>query len=502
MNTAHRFKNLRVSSNDIFSKLFYENQVLMVLTHYEDGIILDVNHVCRVLSGYTREELIGRNVCEMAFYVDPEARQELVKRICQDGYIRNLEIKCRDKYNNTKYVLLSSSILEVDGETCLLNSLVDITSRRQAIFPANAEGEKYRLGSLQDITWRQQAKSELNRSKKLFYQLFDNLPLPTIIVSSKDKRIVEVNDAFLAFSNMTRKDIAALQGKGKKMPPAIYRFYEMVAEQGLVKSFECNYRSPSGEDGSVLVSGVIINWEGEECVLSIGIDITQLRRYQTEMVRMENLHVIGQMAASIAHEVRNPMTTIKGFLQLFQNDENYREDHEDMRLMVAEIDRVNEIVSSFLSLSQMNLIELKAQSLNNRVTTLIPVIIAEASGKDIAVKTKLRKVPPVLLDDGEFRQMLLNLARNGIEAMTEGETLTIRTFADQGGINLQVEDHGQGIPEAILGRLGSPFVTTKETGSGLGLAVCYSIAERHDARIKIETGPAGTRVTVIFPPPA
>lgn len=95
--------------------------------------------------------------------------------------------------------------------------------------------------------------------------------------------------------------------------------------------------------------------------------------------------------------------------------------------------------------------------------------------------------------------MVLNLTRNAIEAMPSGGTLTVHTFEDEGGVNLVVRDEGNGIPPEILDKIGTPFLTTKENGTGLGLGVCYSIAERHNARITIDTSPEGTSFKVTFP---
>ncbi|MFA4886504.1 MAG: ATP-binding protein, partial [Desulfotomaculaceae bacterium] len=111
---------------------------------------------------------------------------------------------------------------------------------------------------------------------------------------------------------------------------------------------------------------------------------------------------------------------------------------------------------------------------------------------------ELWDIPYIDLDEKEIRQLILNLVRNGFEAMPSGGTLTIKTFRDSGEVVLAVKDGGKGIGPEILEKIGTPFFTTKDTGTGLGLAVCYSIAARHNARIEIETGPKGTNFYVRF----
>jgi signal transduction histidine kinase len=111
----------------------------------------------------------------------------------------------------------------------------------------------------------------------------------------------------------------------------------------------------------------------------------------------------------------------------------------------------------------------------------------------------MNDVPDFIMDEKEIRQLLLNLTRNAFEAMEPGDKLTIATNSKNGKAFLQIRDTGMGIPQNILVRLGTPFLTTKENGTGLGLAVCYRIADRHGAEIDVRTSPAGTTFTISFP---
>lgn len=171
---------------------------------------------------------------------------------------------------------------------------------------------------------------------------------------------------------------------------------------------------------------------------------------------------------------------------------------ESFDLVIEELDRVNEIITAFLSLAQKNIIDPRLLSLKEVAVKLLPLIKTDAMKNDINVVTDLNATGPVLMDEGEVRQVLLNLVRNAIEAMPQGGTVTIKTFEDGDGINLVVEDQGPGIPPHVLENIAVPFFTTKDSGTGLGLPVCYSIAERHKSRIIIDTSAAGTKVRFIF----
>jgi len=194
-------------------------------------------------------------------------------------------------------------------------------------------------------------------------------------------------------------------------------------------------------------------------------------------MRLENLNIMGQMAASIAHEIRNPMTCITGFLQLFEQKEKFKKEKESITLMIEELDRVNEIITTYLSLAKLNVINLKSQNMNKIIVNLFPLIMADAMKNNVNIKLNINEVPDIIIDEGELKQGFLNLVRNGIEAMPNGGTLTINTYQDLSGVNLIIEDQGQGIPPEIREKIGTPSLPPKKTGTGLGVALCYSIAE-------------------------
>jgi len=193
------------------------------------------------------------------------------------------------------------------------------------------------------------------------------------------------------------------------------------------------------------------------------------------------------MAGSIAHEIRNPMTAIKGYLQLFQLQDKYLEDREPLELMIEELDRVNDIITAFLSMSRANYTEMKLLNLNDCIVDVLQLVFADTIKNDVSVTTKLENIPQSFADKGAIKQLLLNLTRNAIEAMPAGGILTVNTFEDGNGINLIISDSGMGIPSEIIEKIGTPFLTTKEGGTGLGMLICYSIAEGHNAKITLDT---------------
>ena len=221
-------------------------------------------------------------------------------------------------------------------------------------------------------------------------------------------------------------------------------------------------------------------------------NIDEQKRIQREMARLEQLHLVGEMAAGISHEIRNPMTTVRGYLQMLKVKDRLLDFSEQFDLMIEELDRANQIISEFLSLANNKIVVRTPINLVELIKAILPLIESDAHLLGQNVKTQLQKIPMALLDPREIRQLILNLVRNAFESMQSGGTLTIRIYKNNDKIVFAVQDEGSGIPEEIRSKLGTPFLTTKEKGTGLGLATCYSIAKRHDATIDFTTSDSGT----------
>jgi signal transduction histidine kinase len=196
------------------------------------------------------------------------------------------------------------------------------------------------------------------------------------------------------------------------------------------------------------------------------------------------------------------MTVVRGNLQILQLKEEFASHKKRFNTMIQELDRANGIITEFLSLARNAPSNLKNQKIENILTELFPLLQADAVEHEIVISLSLSDTPDINLDEKQIRQLVLNLVRNGMEAMARHGELTIKTEINQDRVVLIVQDRGNGIPPEVLERLGTPFLTTKEKGTGLGLPVCYRIAESHNARIEIETGAVGTSFMVSFPIPS
>lgn len=225
------------------------------------------------------------------------------------------------------------------------------------------------------------------------------------------------------------------------------------------------------------------------------------QKAETEVLRLDRLKLVGQMSASIAHEVRNPLTTVRGYLQHFSRKDQFLPYSSQIKLMIEELDRANGIISEFLSLSHNKSLIMQRKNLNRVIEALQPLIQSDGIIRDIAVEYDLKATPDIIIDEKELRQLILNIVRNGFEAMAPGKCLRIATATQDERVVLSIIDEGKGIDQKLLGKIGTPFFTTKESGTGLGLAVCYSIAHRHGTTIDFTSGSTGTTCSISFPIP-
>ncbi|NLX87963.1 MAG: PAS domain S-box protein [Syntrophomonadaceae bacterium] len=262
--------------------------------------------------------------------------------------------------------------------------------------------------------------------------------------------------------------------------------------------FESRVRNRHGLTRDVMVSITLIPGKSHR-VASI-VDITERKQMQEKLLRLNRLNLVGEFAACIGHEVRNPITSIRGFLQMMGQNQRYAAERDYFDLMIDEIDRVNMIITEYLLMAREKKADLKPACLNHILESIYPLLNADVRSQDKELQLELGEVPMLMLDEKEIRQLVLNLARNGLESMHCGGVLTIRSAERSGQVVLEVIDQGAGIPGEIMDKIGVPFFTTKDNGTGLGLSVCHNIVKRHQASIEVESGSHGTCFRVRFNP--
>lgn len=212
-------------------------------------------------------------------------------------------------------------------------------------------------------------------------------------------------------------------------------------------------------------------------------DITDKKEVEEMMIRSEKMSIAGQLAAGVAHEIRNPLTAIKGFLQLLQAGINRKEEY--YKIIIDEIEKMETITSEMLFISKPLTDYQQEESVIQMIDDVIILLGAQAKIKDIKLIHNEPKDSFIYCDKSQVKQVLLNLIKNAIEAMDDSGSIIINHSTKESYVEINIIDEGEGIPEEIIHKLGEPFFTTKESGTGLGLMITKQILKRHNATINI-----------------
>jgi two-component system nitrogen regulation sensor histidine kinase GlnL len=266
-----------------------------------------------------------------------------------------------------------------------------------------------------------------------------------------------------------------------------------------------------------IVTAPIASRQGAvEAAVAVVRDISRLRQLEAEVRRGETLAAAGQMAIGLAHEIRNPLSAIRGAVQLMQRelgDDSRFAEYTDV--LLKEVGRVNRIIEMLLDLNRpvtLRLVPLNVHQLLERVALLSQEMAAE---RNVQITRRYDpSLPAILADEDRLLQVFHNLVRNAIEAMPEGGRLTLISRLSMNPLfskvdlgqgqrsmaEIQIVDEGPGIAEATRARLFTPFFTTKDGGLGLGLALCHRILEEHKGAIQVQSAsPRGTAMTCFLP---
>ncbi len=343
---------------------------------------------------------------------------------------------------------------------------------------------------------------QLNEVSKM-KQLIEKASIAVLLVD-QNSRITHVNEMAVKHLGILIEDsnIENLIGKDYTTVFSSEEEFTMGMLKKAIQGHEEMHVPVMKVGATLLYSSVSLRDVSGDHVIGASLtaqDITELNHLRDEVNRMERLSLVGQLAASITHEIRNPMAVIRGFVQLIQ-ERSPQAQFEYFRIIMDELDRANSIISDFLSLVQNREIKMELTSLHNCINDLAPLLNADANMRGQTLIMDLcEELPQLMLNNREIKQMLLNIARNGMEAMEEKGVLRISTRYDEKYIYLRIADNGNGIPVEQRKNLFEPFFTTKTRGTGLGLPLCLSIAERHNGRIDVESEEnVGTTFIVVF----
>lgn len=247
------------------------------------------------------------------------------------------------------------------------------------------------------------------------------------------------------------------------------------------------------------IKGVFDEETGELTeLISVSRDIQQRMETNELLRKSERLAVVGRMAAAVAHEIRNPLTPIKGFITLLAKTKEYNPLF--IEVILSEIRRIETIITEFLSMAKPNTRKTSVILIDQLVDQVVNLIQTEALMENKQITVQIDAIPRIVGDENSIKQALLNVLRNALESLEEQGTIAITIFIEEGFVCIKIQDNGCGISQDRLARIGEPFYSTKEKGTGLGLMTSFNIIDNHHGTIEIESEEGkGTIVKIYLP---
>jgi PAS domain S-box-containing protein len=341
------------------------------------------------------------------------------------------------------------------------------------------------------IRYLYKKKGELQESEKNNQLLLSLLPDP-LVIHQEGKMVFVNQEGLKLFGASKMEDV-----RGMSILQYIHSDYHDAITERIGQTYsamesktpmEIKITNLHQEVIDIETTGVAINYNGKPAILTIARDITAIKSQTDELMRKsDKLSLVGQLAAGIAHEIRNPLTSLRGFIQLLQYKSKDNKEYCD--IMLSELDRINLIVGEFLILAKPHMVQFNDKDINQIIRHVVTLIGSQAIINNIHLDHKLaNNLPTISCEENQLKQVIINLIKNAIEAMPKGGTITVETgMHDEDHLFIRVTDEGYGIPKEMLNKLGEPFYTTKDQGTGLGLMVCYRIIENHFGELRVQS---------------
>ncbi|MGD7046132.1 PAS domain-containing protein [Jeotgalibacillus proteolyticus] len=457
------------------------------------GSIIYANEKFCETSKFTQDEILAKNHRILNANYHPKEYFASLWRTIQTGEIWKGEIK--NKAKDGTYYWTDTTIVPFLDE----------------------EGKPYQYVTIRaDITKRKQTEDtlkstlmKLDTSNKELSDIKHALDESSIVAMTDNKGIITyVNDTFCAISKYEREELI---GQDHRILNSSYHaqgFFKNLWRtigEGKIWRGEIKNKAKDGSYYWVYTTIVpFLNEKGKPYkYVAIRNDITEQKKAEDLLLRSEKLSAIGELAAGVAHEIRNPLTTLKGFTAFLIEAETDYKKQLYLKLLLEEVERINFIVGEFMVLAKPQAIELKMKPLIPIIERVRTFLVSEMNLHNVSILLDVRNEDiEVECEENQMKQVFLNILKNAIEAMPNGGNIHITVEVKNDIVEITVKDEGTGIPKEIIEKIGDPFFSTKETGNGLGMMVCFTIIKNHHGSIVIDSKEdEGTIIRISLPYP-
>lgn len=458
--TSKRRLERKVKKNEeLYADLFIE-ALDGIIFWCSNGEIIDANEAaCRIFE-CTHDELIKRQVKDFV-YEKSERYRKIVKEMFIKGSIRDELV-----------------FLMPNGQFKSLEFTVKLNS---------VEG--YHMTIFRNVSERHAMEKSLRESEQKFRMVFEGA-LEGILLWNDQFQIVDINQSGQRMLQMSKEDLVGISLH------SILNDCNITDDE--LKEQIRSIHSDGQSDGNLSITLKSGRKKFFEFSNKLNIfsnismttfkDITEKLEMEEQLRKSDTLNVIGELAAGIAHEIRNPMTALKGFIQLLEG--SVKEDHTMyFNVITTELSRIDSIINEFLILAKPQAVKFVEKDISQIMKETVDLLSAQAVLHNVQFRTYYEQnLPRVFCESNQMKKVFINIIKNAIEVMPKGGyiTVSIQKESDQ-RVHISIGDEGTGIPAHKIKKLGEPFYTTKERGTGLGLMVTYKIIEEHKGTIEVES---------------
>jgi len=514
--TQHKLE----ASNIRFRKIFDENFDAIAINSLEDGKYLDVNQGNERMTGYRREEAIGKTPKELGIWSNLEELREVMRQLRETGFVRNHEVSVRARDGRHLNALLSASMLELDGRPHMLSFTRDITELKRAERELSAAREKLAsqvkvLNSSQEqlnaqITERRRAQRQAEETAATLRKIFDSSGDTISINRLMDGSYIDVNQEFVIAAGRDRAQVlnSSVQQLGLWADKARHlEFLAQIRANGRVRNMEADLII-RGRRTPCLISADAVELAGEPCVVSIVRDVSQLK--ETEAKLLDALtkaeaasQAKSEFLSSMSHEIRTPMNVILGISEVLDETPLNPEQHRYIATMKSNGTALLSLINDILDLAKIESGKLTLErvefDLEELVETAAETMAVRAHAKGLELVARIAPGTPRRLfgDPLRLRQIIVNFLSNAIKFTHAGEVVVAverdPAAEGSGALRFSVADTGVGIPADQFETIFSSFtqadssITREYGGTGLGLTIVRRLSDLMGGRIWLES---------------
>ena len=351
-------------------------------------------------------------------------------------------------------------------------------------------------------------EEQLREQEATYRRSIDNAPAAIFRIGWDDAAVQSANvvaEKSLGLSSEQLRSMRSwdLHPAGER--EAAMRLWEDTRRHGNASREDLHLRTRSGAIVPIFINSGVIEYADQRFIQQICVDISDRKRLEDQLIQSEKMAAIGQLAAGIAHEIRNPLGIVMNALYDLSEivDEANPDVREDLKIAREEMDRVQAIINNLLEFSRESSVDVEPVDVNDLLRKTLTLMHKYLQSGDVRVRTELDATGVCSANQNALRQIFLNLITNAVQAMPHGGELRIRTMlVPENRMRLEFSDSGIGIPEHQLKDIFNPFFTTKSPGqgTGLGLSVVHSVVQRYGGEIRAESTPnVGTTFTIDLP---